>query len=213
MTRRNTADRRGMFHGSHFSTSQGTGFFITADGYAVTNEHVIKGSKVAEVRTDSGAVYRAEVVGEDPTSDLALIKVEGRTDFPHVRFAETSPRIGDWIIAIGNPFGLGGTVTAGIVSARGRDLSNDAYEDLLQIDAPVNKGNSGGPTFDLDGNVVGVNTMIISPTGGSVGIAFAIPSARAVRVIAQLRAKGSVTRGWLGLQFQSVSPRSRIISD
>ena len=190
----------------HYSTSQGTGFFITADGYAVTNHHVIKGSKVAEIRTDSGDTYRAEVVGEDAASDLALLKVEGGNDFPHVRFADTTPPVGDWIVAIGNPFGLGGTVTAGIVSAHGRDLGKDSYEDLIQIDAPVNKGNSGGPTFDLDGNVIGVNTVIISPTGGSVGIAFAIPAARVKRVVEQLREKGSVTRGWLGLQFQSVSP-------
>jgi serine protease Do len=187
-----------------FRTSQGAGFFITPDGYAVTNNHVIRGSSFAEILTDGGQVYRAKVVGVDPASDLALLKVDGRNDFPHVQFSETPPRIGDWIIAIGNPFGLGGTVTAGIVSARGRDLANE--KDLLQIDAPVNRGNSGGPTFDLQGQVVGVNSMIISPTGASVGVAFAIPAATVRHVVEQLKDKGSVTRGWLDVQFQSVSP-------
>jgi serine protease Do len=187
-----------------FRTSQGAGFFITPDGYAVTNNHVIRGSIIAEILTDGGQVYRAKVVGVDPASDLALLKVDGPNDFPHVQFSERPPRIGDWIIAIGNPFGLGGTVTAGIVSAHGRDLANE--KDLLQIDAPVNRGNSGGPTFDLQGRVVGVNSMIISPTGASVGVAFAIPAATVRRVVEQLKDKGSVTRGWLDVQFQSVSP-------
>jgi serine protease Do len=204
-TRRGPHDGMLQAHKPRFSTSQGSGFFITADGYAVTNNHVISGSAVAEVTTDRGEIYQARIVGTDPISDLAVLKVDGRTDFPHVQFADAPPSIGDWIVAVGNPFGLGGTVTAGIVSARGRDLA-DAYEDLLQIDAPVNRGNSGGPSFDLDGKVVGVNTLIISPTGGSVGIAFAIPAATARRVVAQLMNKGSVTRGWLGIQFQSVSP-------
>jgi serine protease Do len=138
-------------------------------------------------------------------SDLALLKVEGRNDFPHVSLADKLPRVGDWILAIGNPFGLGGTVTAGIVSARERNLGTSASDDLIQIDAPINQGDSGGPTFDLDGNVSGVNTTIVSPTGGSVGIAFAIPADTVRMVIDQLREKGDVTRGWLGIQMQPVT--------
>jgi len=193
---------------SRFSTSQGSGFFISADGYAVTSNHVIKGSASVEIRTDEGDVYKARVIGTDAMSDLAVIKADGRRNFVHVKFAEQPPQVGDWIIAVGNPFGLGGTVTAGIVSARGRDVEkeSDAYQDLLQIDAPINKGNSGGPTFDVSGNVVGVNTIILSPTGGSVGIAFAIPSDKAKLITEQLKERGAVTRGWLGIQFQSVLP-------
>ncbi len=193
---------------SRLVTSQGSGFFITADGYAVTSNHVIKGSVSIEVRTDSGDVYKARVVGADAISDLAVIKIDAPKDFAHVKFADAPPQVGDWVIAIGNPFGLGGTVTAGIVSARGRDVEreSDAYEDLLQIDAPINKGNSGGPTFDLAGNVVGVNTVILSPTGGSIGIAFAIPSDKAREIATQLKDTGGVSRAWLGIQFQSVLP-------
>jgi serine protease Do len=193
---------------SRFSTSQGSGFFITADGYAVTSNHVVKGSTSIEIRTDEGDVYKARVIGTDAVSDLAVIKVDGRRNFVYVTFAESPPQVGDWIIAVGNPFGLGGTVTAGIVSARGRDVEkeSDSYQDLLQIDAPINKGNSGGPTFDISGNVVGVNTIILSPTGGSVGIAFAIPSSKAKLIADQLKERGAVTRGWLGIQFQSVLP-------
>jgi serine protease Do len=193
---------------SRFSTSQGSGFFITADGYAVTSNHVVKGSVSVEIHTDGGEIYRARVVGADAASDLAVIKVDARRNFVPVRFAEQPPQVGDWIIAVGNPFGLGGTVTAGIVSARGRDVEreSDSYQDLLQIDAPINKGNSGGPTFDIAGNVVGVNTIILSPTGGSVGIAFAIPSDKAKLIAEQLKDKGAVARGWLGVQFQSVLP-------
>lgn len=191
-----------------FVTSQGSGFFVTPDGYAVTSNHVIKGSASIEIRTDDGDVYKARVIGVDAASDLAVIKVDGRKDFAHVNFADSPPQVGDWIIAVGNPFGLGGTVTAGIVSARGRDVEkeSDSYQDLLQIDAPINKGNSGGPTFDIAGNVVGVNTIILSPTGGSIGIAFAIPSDKAKLITEQLKEKGAVTRGWLGVQFQSVLP-------
>jgi serine protease Do len=193
---------------SRLVTSQGAGFFITADGYAVTSNHVIKGSVSIEVRTDNGDLYRARVIGADTASDLAVIKVDGRKDFAHVKFAEQPAQVGDWIIAVGNPFGLGGTVTAGIVSARGRDVEKEAdtYEDLLQIDAPINKGNSGGPTFDIAGNVVGVNTVILSPTGGSIGIAFAIPADKAKQITDQLKDTGAVARGWLGIQFQSVLP-------
>jgi serine protease Do len=193
---------------SRFNTSQGSGFFITADGYAVTSNHVVKGSSALEIRTDEGEIYKARLIGADAVSDLAVIKVDGRRDFVHVKFADSPPQVGDWIIAVGNPFGLGGTVTAGIVSARGRDVEkeSDAYQDMLQIDAPINKGNSGGPTFDISGNVVGVNTVILSPTGGSIGIAFAIPSDRAKLIAEQLKDRGAVMRGWLGIQFQSVLP-------
>jgi serine protease Do len=193
---------------SRLVTSQGSGFFITADGYAVTSNHVIKGSVSIEVRTDGGDMYRARVIGTDAVTDLAVIKVDGPQDFSHVKFADAPPEVGDWVIAVGNPFGLGGTVTAGIVSARGRDVEkeSDTYEDLLQIDAPINKGNSGGPTFDLAGNVVGVNTVILSPTGGSIGIAFAIPADKAKQITDQLKETGAVARPWLGIQFQSVLP-------
>jgi serine protease Do len=186
-------------------TGQGSGFFISADGYAVTNNHVVDHADTVEISTDDGKTYQAKVIGTDPRTDVALIKVEGRTDFPFVRFGERAPRIGDWVLAVGNPFGLGGTVTAGIVSARGRDIGAGPYDDFLQIDAPVNKGNSGGPTFDVDGNVIGVNTAIFSPSGGSVGIAFAIPSDTVKTVVAQLKDKGSVSRGWIGVQIQPVT--------
>jgi serine protease Do len=185
-------------------TGQGSGFFISGDGYAVTNNHVVEKAESVQVTTDDGKIYEAKVIGVDPRSDLALIKVEGGS-FPYVKLSDRSPRIGDWVIAVGNPFGLGGTVTAGIVSARGRDIGASAYDDFIQIDAPVNKGNSGGPTFDTEGNVIGVNTAIFSPSGGSVGIAFAIPSDTVKTVIAQLKEHGSVTRGWIGVQIQPVT--------
>jgi serine protease Do len=186
-------------------TGQGSGFFISADGYAVTNNHVVDKAETVEITADDGKTYSAKVIGTDPRTDLALIKVDGRNDFPFVKLAETSPRIGDWVVAVGNPFGLGGTVTAGIVSARGRDIGAGPYDDFIQIDAPVNKGNSGGPTFDVDGNVIGVNTAIFSPSGGSVGIAFAIPASTVKTVIAQLKDKGAVSRGWIGVQIQPVT--------
>ena len=186
-------------------TGQGSGFFISADGYAVTNNHVVDKATTVEITTDDGKTYTAKVIGTDPRTDLALIKVDGRGDFPHVKLADKAPRIGDWVLAVGNPFGLGGTVTAGIVSARGRDIGAGPYDDFIQIDAPVNKGNSGGPTFDVDGNVIGVNTAIFSPSGGSVGIAFAIPADTVKSVVGQLRDKGKVTRGWIGVQIQPVT--------
>ncbi len=186
-------------------TGQGSGFFISADGYAVTNNHVVDKAESVEVKTDDGKSYTAKVVGTDPRTDLALIKVDGRNDFPFAKLADNAPRIGDWVLAVGNPFGLGGTVTAGIVSARGRDIGAGPYDDFIQIDAPVNKGNSGGPTFNVDGQVVGVNTAIFSPSGGSVGIAFAIPAATVNTVVAQLKDHGSVTRGWIGVQIQPVT--------
>ena len=185
-------------------TGQGSGFFISADGYAVTNNHVVDKAESVQVTTDDGKIHKAKVIGTDPRTDLALIKVEGGS-FPYVKLSDQTPRIGDWVLAVGNPFGLGGTVTAGIVSARGRDIGASAYDDFIQIDAPVNKGNSGGPTFDTEGNVIGVNTAIFSPSGGSVGIAFAIPSDTVKSVISQLRDHGSVTRGWIGVQIQPVT--------
>ena len=191
-------------HGHNTITGQGSGFFITADGYAVTNNHVVEKAESVQVTTDDGKVHTAKVIGTDPRTDLALIKVNDGP-FPYVKLSGKTPRIGDWVLAVGNPFGLGGTVTAGIVSARGRDIGASAYDDFIQIDAPVNKGNSGGPTFDTEGNVIGVNTAIFSPSGGSVGIAFAIPADTVKSVISQLREHGSVTRGWIGVQIQPVT--------
>lgn len=184
---------------------QGSGFFISADGYAVTNNHVVDGADKVEVTTDDGKTYTAKVIGTDQRTDLALIKVEGSSNFPFAKLADSKPRIGDWVLAVGNPFGLGGTVTAGIVSASGRDIGNGPYDDFIQIDAPVNKGNSGGPAFDTNGEVMGVNTAIYSPSGGSVGIAFSIPANTVKSVVAQLKDKGSVSRGWIGVQIQPVT--------
>jgi serine protease Do len=166
---------------------------------------VVEHGKTIEVQTDDNQTYTAKVVGTDPKSDLALLKVDGRSDFAYVRLAEKPPRVGDWVVAVGNPFGLGGTVTAGIVSARGRDINAGPYDDFIQIDAPVNKGNSGGPTFDVDGNVIGVNTAIFSPNGGSIGIGFAIPAETVKAVVSQLKEHGAVTRGWIGVQIQPVT--------
>ncbi|MGH6770798.1 MAG: Do family serine endopeptidase [Xanthobacteraceae bacterium] len=186
-------------------TGQGSGFFISADGYAVTNNHVVNNADSVQVTSDDGKTHTARVIGTDPRTDIALIKVDGRNDFPHVSFAEKPSRIGDWVLAVGNPFGLGGTVTAGIVSASGRDIGAGPYDDFIQIDAPVNRGNSGGPTFDVNGRVIGVNTAIFSPSGGNVGIAFAIPAATVKSVVGQLKDHGAVTRGWIGVQIQPVT--------
>ncbi len=184
----------------------GSGFFVSGDGYVVTNNHVVADGTSFEITTDSGKTYQAKVIGTDPQTDLALIKVSASTDFPYVKLAADLPRIGDWVLAVGNPFGLGGTVTAGIVSARGRDIGEGPYDDFIQIDAPVNLGNSGGPTFNVKGEVVGVNTAIFSPSGGSVGVAFDIPAETVKFVVQQLKDKGHVTRGWIGVQIQSVTP-------
>ncbi len=196
-----------MPHGGHHTVmAQGSGFFISPDGYIVTNNHVASNAVSLEVVTDDGKIYTAKVVGADPRTDLALLKVDGRTDFPYVKFSQSKAQIGDWVVAMGNPFGLGGTVTAGIVSAHGRDIGDGPYDDFIQIDAPINKGNSGGPTFNQDGEVIGVNTAIYSPSGGSVGIAFDIPSTTAERVVTALKEHGHVTRGWLGVQIQGLTP-------
>jgi serine protease Do len=196
---------RGHRGGHDVMMGQGSGFFISPDGYAVTNNHVVDGADMVEVTTEAGKTYTAKVIGTDPRTDIALIKVEGSSDFPFAKLSEGKSRIGDWVLAVGNPFGLGGTVTAGIVSAIGRDIGNGPYDDFLQIDAPVNKGNSGGPAFNMQGEVVGVNTAIYSPSGGSVGIAFSIPASTVKTVIAQLKDKGSVSRGWIGVQIQPVT--------
>ena len=184
---------------------QGSGFFISPDGYIVTNNHVVDHASKVDVLTDSGTTYSAKVIGTDTKTDLALIKVDGHTDFPFVKLADEPPKIGEWVVAMGNPFGLGGTVTAGIVSAQGRDIGSGPYDDYIQIDAPVNRGNSGGPTFNLKGEVIGINTAIYSPSGGSVGIAFDIPASTVASVIPQLEKHGHVARGWLGVQIQPVT--------
>jgi serine protease Do len=186
--------------------SQGSGFFISEDGYLVTNNHVVQGGAKFTVILDDGAELDARLVGTDPRTDLAVLKVDDKREFTYVAFADdTSVRVGDWVVAVGNPFGLGGTVTAGIVSARGRDIGAGPYDDFIQIDAAVNRGNSGGPAFNLNGEVVGVNTAIFSPSGGNVGIAFAIPASTATEVVKNLVENGSVVRGWLGVQIQPVS--------
>jgi serine protease Do len=190
---------------SHLMQAQGSGFFISGDGYLITNNHVVDHAKTVEIMTTDGKRYKAKVAGTDQKTDLALLKVDGSSDFPYVRLAGKSPRIGDWVVAMGNPFGLGGTVTAGIVSANGRDIGSGPYDDFIQIDAPINKGNSGGPTFNQSGEVVGVNTAIFSPSGGSVGIAFDIPAETVKYVSEQLKSSGHVTRGWIGVSIQPVT--------
>jgi serine protease Do len=185
----------------------GSGFFISGDGFIVTNNHVVEGADDITVRTKDGRALKARLVGRDPATDLAVVKVEG-AGFPHVSFEESArPRVGDWVIAVGNPFNLGGTATAGIVSALGRsNISGSSYVDYMQIDAPINRGNSGGPTFDLNGRVVGVNSAIYSPSGGSVGIGFDIPAEVAASVSRQLIAEGKVTRGYIGASIQGLTP-------
>ncbi|MGO9743393.1 MAG: Do family serine endopeptidase [Roseiarcus sp.] len=195
-------------HQGH-SVAQGSGFFISADGYIVTNNHVVDHATEVTVTLSDGKTLDAKVVGADEKTDLALLKVNG-DNFPFVSFADKAPRVGDWVIAVGNPFGLGGTVTAGIVSARGRDIGSGPYDDFIQIDAPVNHGNSGGPTFNTEGQVVGVNTAIFSPSGGSVGIGFAIAGDVVQNVVAQLKENGVVERGWLGVEIQ---PMTRDLAD
>jgi serine protease Do len=188
----------------HSTMAQGSGFFISSDGYIVTNNHVVDHATEVTITTSDGTTMPAKVIGADSKTDLALLKAQGN-DYPFVTFAAQPPRVGDWVIAVGNPFGLGGTVTAGIVSARGRDIGSGPYDDFLQIDAPVNHGNSGGPTFNSEGQVVGVNTAIFSPSGGSVGIGFAIASDVVKNVVQQLKENGVVTRGWIGVQIQLVT--------
>ena len=183
----------------------GSGFVISADGYIVTNNHVVENADKVTVVFDDGTEKVGKVVGTDEKTDLAVVKLDGETDLPFVKLADTEVRVGEWVVAVGNPFGLGGTVTAGIVSARGRDIAGSSYGDFLQIDAAVNTGNSGGPDFNMSGEVVGVNTAIFSPNGGNVGIAFAIPASVVKQVTTQLIDSGTVTRGFLGVGIQDVS--------
>ncbi len=181
----------------------GSGFFISEDGYVVTNNHVVEGAVEIQLVTSDGRELEAELIGTDPDTDLAVVKVKETGEHPYVEFERNHDvRVGDWVVALGNPFGLGGTATAGIVSADGRDLgAGSQYTDFLQIDASINQGNSGGPTFDLTGRVIGVNTQILSPTGGSVGIGFAIPADLAIAVTDELIKNGRVSRGWLGVSI------------
>ena len=188
----------------HPTMAQGSGFFISPDGYLVTNNHVVEDAEDISVTLESGDKFPATLVGADARTDVALLKVKASQQFPYVKFSEKDPRVGDWVLAVGNPFGLGGTVTAGIISAHHRDIGSGPY-DYLQIDAAVNRGNSGGPSFNLDGEVVGMNTAIFSPSGGSVGIAFAVPAALVKEVVGQLQEHGSVDRGWLGVVIQNVT--------
>jgi serine protease Do len=192
----------------HKMEATGSGFFISPDGYIVTNNHVVEGADKITVRTSDDRSLTATLVGRDSATDLAVIKVDGK-DFPYVNFEDRAkPRVGDWVVAVGNPFNLGGTATAGIVSAlgRGAPISGTSYVDYMQIDAPINRGNSGGPTFDMAGRVVGVNTAIFSPTGGSVGIGFDIPADVADQITRQLISGGKVVRGYIGATVQDVTP-------
>jgi serine protease Do len=183
--------------------SSGSGFFISADGFIVTNNHVVEGAETINVVMKDGRELKGTVVGRDESTDLAVVKVEGK-DFPYVNFENSAkPRVGDWVITIGNPFGLGGTATAGIISAYGRDIGDTAFVDYIQIDAPINRGNSGGPTFDTYGRVIGVNSAIFSPSGGSVGIGFAIPADIADNITKQLIHGGKITRGYIGATIQN----------
>jgi serine protease Do len=189
------------------SMALGSGFIVDPAGYVVTNNHVVDDATEVNVTLNTGTTYPAKVIGTDKKTDLALLKVDSPTPLPAVSFGDSDAvRVGDWVMAVGNPFGLGGTVTSGIVSARGRDLNSSPFDDFLQIDASINQGNSGGPTFSMAGEVIGINTAIFSPNGGSVGIGFAIPSNLAKTIIATLREKGSIERGWLGVQIQGVTP-------
>jgi len=199
-------DRNAPRAQSRPGTSLGSGFIISGDGYVVTNDHVVDKGQSVTVVMDDGTEYAAKVVGVDDKTDLALLKINNPDrDFTYVKFSEDKVRVGDWVVAVGNPFGLGGTVTAGIVSASGRDIGAGPYDDFIQIDAAVNRGNSGGPAFNLKGEVIGVNTAIFSPSGGNVGIAFAIPASTAERIVGDLKNDGVVVRGWLGVQIQGIN--------
>jgi serine protease Do len=187
----------------HFMAA-GSGFVISADGYVVTNNHVVEDATKVTVVFDDGTEQVAKIVGTDERTDLAVLKIEG-TDLPFVNFETEASRVGDWVVAVGNPFGLGGTVTVGVISGSGRNIGGSNYGDFLQIDAAVNTGNSGGPAFNTKGEVVGVNTAIYSPNGGNVGIAFAIPAATVKGIVGQLIEDGTVTRGYLGVGIQDVN--------
>ena len=188
-------------------TALGSGFIVDPTGYIVTNNHVVGDAEKVTVILQDDSRHVAKIVGKDAKTDLALIKIQTDHPLPYVEWGDSNAaQIGDWVVAVGNPFGLGGTVSAGIISARGRDIHSGPYDDFLQIDAPINRGNSGGPTFNLQGQVIGINTAIYSPNGGSVGIGFAIPASLARPVIDELKSKGKVSRGWLGVQIQEVTP-------
>ena len=185
----------------------GSGFIVDPSGYVVTNSHVIGDAAKVEVTLQDSSKYTAKIIGRDPKTDLAVLKINADKPLPYVKFGDSSvAQVGDWVMAVGNPFGLGGTVTTGIISARGRDIHSGPFDDFLQIDAPINRGNSGGPTFNLEGEVIGINTAIYSPNGGSVGIGFAVPSNVAKPIVAQLEEHGKISRGWLGVQIQEVTP-------
>ncbi|MDD9876164.1 MAG: DegQ family serine endoprotease [Magnetovibrio sp.] len=199
-------DRNQPQQRSRRATSLGSGFIISKDGYVVTNNHVIAEADEITVILQDDTRLPAELVGRDPKTDIAVLKVKPEKDLPTLGFGNSDvARVGDWVVAIGNPFGLGGTVTAGIISARGRDINAGPYDDFIQTDASINKGNSGGPMFNMDGKVIGINTAIFSTTGGSVGIGFAIPASTAQPVIEQLIKNGAVKRGWLGVHIQGVT--------
>ncbi len=186
-------------------SSLGSGFVVDPEGYIVTNNHVIEGADEISINFADGSSLEAVLVGTDPKTDLSLLKVEPKAPLAAVKFGNSdNMRIGDWVMAIGNPFGLGGSVSIGIVSARGRNINAGPYDDFIQTDAAINKGNSGGPLFNMEGEVIGVNTAIISPSGGSIGIGFAVPSAIASNVVSQLREFGVARRGWLGVRIQPV---------
>jgi serine protease Do len=192
---------------AHAAEARGSGFIVDADGTVVTNNHVVQNAKAVSVTLDDGTTLQARVIGRDPRTDLAVLKLDAGRTLPFIQLGDSARvRPGEWVIAMGNPFGLGGTVTAGIVSASGRDIGAGPYDDFIQIDAPINQGNSGGPLFTQDGRVVGVNTAILSPSGGSIGIGFAIPSDMVRTVVAELKANGQVTRGYLGVSTQGLTP-------
>jgi serine protease Do len=185
--------------------SLGSGFVVDPAGIVITNNHVIEGADEIEVNFADGSKLQAEIVGRDAKTDLAVLKVSPQEPLPAVSFGDSDKmRVGDWVMAIGNPFGLGGSVTLGIVSARNRNINSGPYDDFLQTDAAINRGNSGGPLFNMDGEVIGINTAIISPSGGSIGIGFSVPSSTALGVIDQLREFGETRRGWLGVKIQTV---------
>ena len=187
--------------------ARGSGFIIDANGTVVTNNHVVANAKSVSVTLDDGSELPAKIVGRDPRTDIAVLKIDAGHPVPYIQLGNSEKvRVGEWVVAMGNPFGLGGTVTAGIVSARGRDIGSGPYDEFLQIDAPINQGNSGGPLFTQDGRVVGVNTAILSPSGGSIGIGFAIPSNMVKRVVSELETSGHVTRGFIGVSAQAVNP-------
>ncbi len=192
---------------AHASKALGSGFVVDADGHIVTNNHVIDGATKVVVTLDDGRELTAKVIGHDARTDIAVLKIDAGKPLSYLALGDSDKALpGDWVVAMGNPFGLGGTVTAGIVSARGRDIGSGPYDDFLQIDAPINRGNSGGPLFSTDGSVIGVNTAIFSPSGGSVGIGFAIPSNLVKQVVAQLEATGHIDRGFIGVSAQKIDP-------